>query len=123
MIIRWIKNTDHYIWHVDLVADQYNLWTTESAIDERIGYVRDADNVLLYFKGLGIQVAINDMPDYANTIHDIFNAVMDTKQEGHKFMIKDKWKEGLKYEWLELFELFKWQNKNMVDKFGGRVGK
>lgn len=117
MIVRWVKNPSKFLNDVMYHSVADNLYAVDSAYDKYTSYIRDDKDVAIYRNGLAIQVGIDEMPLYKDTIVDIFNGIMSTRDK-RRFPFKEEQKEEILQEWMEMYDMYQWQRKNWINKFG-----
>ena len=115
MKIRYCNS--NFILVAERKSRELNLQLIDSDIDSRVAYINDENEVIFYKACLGIQIPIDEMPLYRDTIVDIFNAVMGCRPK-QKYYINEELKEELSKEWMTIYDLYKWQKLNHIDTFG-----
>lgn len=120
MKVRWITNPSKFLVSVMYHSKDDNLYAVDSAYDPFTSYIRDETDVVIYRNGLAIQVGIDEMPMYKDTIVDIFNGIMLTRDK-RQYPFKEDQKADIQKEWMEMYEMYQWQRKNWITKFGGET--
>lgn len=120
MVVRWITEPRKFLVNVMYHSKDDNLYAVDSAYDPFTSYIRDDTDVVIYRNGLAIQVGIDEMPMYKDTIVDIFNGIMLTRDK-RQYPFKEDQKADIQKEWMEMYEMYQWQRKNWITKFGGET--
>lgn len=111
------QGDSHFVISAEYKSRELNLQLIDSEVDSRVTYINDDKEVLFFRTGLGIQIPIEEIPLYKDTIVDIYNAVMRCTSK-KKYFIDEGLKEEISKEWMTIYELYQWQKLNHIDTFG-----